>query len=150
MYVSNATNFHCGWIVLQCRKTDSDYAPLGQTAYSDGYPFFIISLESLDFLNQKLETKVQMANFRPNIVVSNCSPFSEDIWSQIEFYDAKKNAYPMKMNVVKPCSRCQIPSIDPDTGKKYNGSELTKVMKSFRQGHHLKHNSIKTDTKQEV
>ena len=38
------------------------------------------------------------------------------------------------MNVVKPCSRCKIPSIDPNTGYFDKNNEPTRTMKKFRTG----------------
>lgn len=37
----------------------------------------IISESSLDDLNNRLEKKVAMTNFRPNITISGCTPYDE-------------------------------------------------------------------------
>ncbi|PIO16270.1 hypothetical protein AB205_0000850 [Aquarana catesbeiana] len=46
-------------------------------AYPDLSPLLLLSDASLEDLNSKLENKVSIRNFRPNIVVSGCEPFAE-------------------------------------------------------------------------
>ena len=45
--------------------------------FEDYSPFMLISVNSLEVLNKKLENKVPMKQFRPNFVVNGCSGFSE-------------------------------------------------------------------------
>ncbi|GBN89538.1 Mitochondrial amidoxime-reducing component 1, partial [Araneus ventricosus] len=48
--------------------------------------FHVVSKPSIDDLNSKLEDrKVSEVNFRPNILVDDCKPFSEDSWRYIKF-----------------------------------------------------------------
>lgn len=69
-------------------------------------------------------------NFRPNIVVRGCSRgFAEDSWSEIEF--ASSGAC---MKVVKPCSRCKVPSVNVETGEMDPDNTITKILKTFRTG----------------
>jgi len=94
------------------RQVDLNYAQAGDTtAFSDGFPLLLISQASLDDLNQRLETPITMARFRPNIVVSGCTAFAEDQWKQIQINQ-------INFRMVKPCSRCVIPSIDLKTAQK--------------------------------
>lgn len=109
------------------RKTDPKYAPNGQTGFSDGFPFLLVSNESLVDLNRKLDKPITMANFRPNIVVEGGRSFEEDSWKCIIINK-------LKLNVVKPCSRCQIPTIDPNTGEKDPEGRVSKALKEFRTG----------------
>lgn len=119
------------------RKTDSKYAPDGQTAFSDGYPFLLFSKESMDALNLKLLKPISQNRFRPNIVVQNVTPFEEDTWDRILF-KSKGSDNTMEARVVKPCSRCTIPNVDQETGEKDSEGEVSKALKSFRTGQHLK------------
>ncbi|KAF5914049.1 hypothetical protein HPG69_010208, partial [Diceros bicornis minor] len=48
-----------------------------QVAYPDCSPVMILSEASLADLNTRLEKKVKMENFRPNIVVTGCDAFEE-------------------------------------------------------------------------
>lgn len=89
------------------RRLDSDYAlsESNKTGFADGYPFLIISQESLDDLNSRMEIKIPMNRFRPNIVVEGCEPYDEDNWQRIRIGD-------MIFEVVKPCIRCVVTTID--------------------------------------
>jgi uncharacterized protein len=78
------------------------------TGFADGYPILVISEESLQDLNSRLETPVPMDRFRPNIVVKGCDPFAEDTWNRIQIGD-------VKLAIVKPCARCEVTTIDKAT-----------------------------------
>jgi uncharacterized protein YcbX len=109
------------------RQTNPDYAPNSETGFSDGYPFLLTSIESLDDLNKRLPKPISMLNFRPNIIVQGSKkPWCEDKWDQISFNNF------VFMRVVKPCDRCQVPTIDLTTGDK--DPNVTRVMKTFRTG----------------
>jgi len=106
------------------RLIDQGYArPEEYTAFSDGFPILLISQASLDDLNSRLEAPVPMTRFRPNLVVSGCEAFAEDKWKQIRVGE-------VIMRVVKPCSRCVIPTIDTTTGKK--GKEPLYTLSQYR------------------
>ena len=106
------------------RQVDLDYANEGdKTAFSDGFPLLLISQASLDDLNQRLDTPISMSRFRPNIVVQGCEPYAEDSWKKIRIGD-------ITCRVVKPCSRCVIPSINIETAEKE--AEPTKTLVSYR------------------
>ena len=133
----------CGDVVAQClslflgiecrmvffpadeiRQVDLNFAQEGdRTAFSDGFPILLISQASLDDLNSRMESPLPMERFRPNLVVSGCEPFAEDNWRRIKIGD-------LIMRIVKPCSRCVIPSIDINSGEK--GVEPTKTLISYR------------------
>lgn len=117
------------------RKTDEKFAPESQVAFSDGFPFLLCSNSSITALNQKLDKPIPITNFRPNIIVDCEEPFAEDKWSQIEFHHTdltQPSVVPMK--VVKPCSRCKVPTIDQTTAQFDPNNEPSRSMKSFRSG----------------
>lgn len=108
----------------EVRVVDQNYALQGdRTAFSDGFPMLLISQASLHDLNARLTSPVPMARFRPNIVVSGCTPYAEDDWHQLKIGD-------LTLRVVKPCSRCVIPSIDIETAERTG--EPTKTLSSYR------------------
>ena len=119
------------------RSTDPTYAPEGQAAFSDGFPFLLLSEESLSYVNSRLKKPVTVLNFRPNIVVNSCWTFAEDTWHRIVFHSSIQPTSVLPMSVVKPCSRCKIPSIDPATGIFDKNNEPTRTMKKFRSGKSL-------------
>ena len=94
-----------------------------QVGYADGFPFLLISEASLDELNTRLQQPVDMIRFRPNLVVSGCEPFEEDSWRRIRIG-------PVEFRVVKPCSRCIVPTIDPGTGER--GREPLATLMTYR------------------
>lgn len=117
------------------RSTSQKYAPGGQTSFSDGYPFLLCSTSSLELLNSKLTKSVDMINFRPNIVVQCSEPFAEDTWGDIEIIrESSSQKQSVFMSVVKPCSRCKIPTIDPVTAQFDPENEPTRTMRTFRTG----------------
>ena len=108
----------------EIRQVDLDYAKSGdKTAFSDGFPLLLISQASLDDLNKRLDTPVSMNRFRPNLVVSGCEPYAEDSWKKISIGD-------ITFRIVKPCSRCSIPTINPQTSEK--DPQVLKTLASYR------------------
>jgi uncharacterized protein YcbX len=106
------------------RQVDLNYANEGdKTAFSDGFPLLLISQGSLDDLNQRLTTPIGMNRFRPNIVVQGCQPFAEDAWKKLRIGD-------VTFRIVKPCSRCVIPSINIETAEKEE--EPLKTLLNYR------------------
>lgn len=92
-------------------------------SFADGFPFLLISEASLADLNSRLETPIEMLRFRPNLVVRGCEPFAEDRWRRIRIGM-------IEFDVVKPCSRCAIPNIDPATGER--GGEPYRTLAGYR------------------
>lgn len=106
------------------RRIDPDYDNAAQTvSFADGFPLLLISESSLQRFNEELERPITMERFRPNLVVSGCEAFAEDQWRSFTISG-------IQFDVVKPCSRCVIPSIDPATGVKDNS--ILKALASSR------------------
>ena len=108
-----------------CRRlVDPEYARNSDlVSFSDGFPLLLISEESLLELNNHLPAPVEMNRFRPNIVVRGCDAFAEDSWKILRIGD-------VRMSVVKPCSRCVMPSIDQQTAKR--DSAVLHALAAFR------------------
>ncbi len=94
-----------------------------QTSFADGFPFLLISEASLAELNGRLATPLLMDRFRPNLVVRGCEPFAEDRWRQIQIGA-------VTFDLVKPCARCTITTIDQATG--LVGKEPLATFATFR------------------
>lgn len=91
------------------RTVDQDFAQAtDQTSFSDGFPFLIVSEASLALLNQQMNLTLSMQRFRPNLVITDCTSYAEDSWRKISIGD-------ISFRLPKPCSRCSVPQIDPDT-----------------------------------
>lgn len=97
-----------------------------QASFADGFPMLLANKTSLDDLNNRLTEKVSMRNFRPNIVVENCPPWEEDSWGHVRIGA-------LDFDIVKPCDRCAIPSVNPDTGKFSPDIEPIRTMRRVRE-----------------
>ncbi|MGS0891071.1 MOSC domain-containing protein [Burkholderia stagnalis] len=104
------------------------------TKFADGFPLLVIGQASLDDLNARLVAKgapaIPMNRFRPNIVVSDLDAYEEDF---VEHLDAE-GATPVRLRIVKLCTRCPVPTIDqltaaPDPAWPH---EPTDTMRTYR------------------
>lgn len=89
-----------------------------ENSFSDGYPVLVTSSSALDELNRRLamggHDPVTMARFRPNLVLDGLAPNGEDGLDELHFATPDG---PVTLRLVKPCARCPIPNIDPDTAR---------------------------------
>jgi uncharacterized protein len=107
------------------RRVDPDYAHRQEiVSFADAYPFLLIGQASLDDLNQRLANPVSMRRFRPNLVVTGAAPYAEDEWRQLRVGT-------QEFSGVKPCARCVLTTVDPDTAQ--TGPEPLKTMATYRQ-----------------
>jgi uncharacterized protein YcbX len=79
-------------------------------AFPDGYPILVCNRASLEDLNTRMPVPIPMERFRPNIVLKGLPPFAEDRISSISIGE-------VRLNLVKPCTRCIITSTDQRTGE---------------------------------
>ena len=93
------------------RLVNPDFAkPDDRAALSDGFPFLLVSENSLVALNQAMLLELSMTRFRPNLVVSGCASYAEDTWREITIGN-------ISFRLPKPCSRCSVPTINPETAE---------------------------------
>jgi uncharacterized protein YcbX len=106
------------------RPVDPKFAPGHRVSFADGYPLHLTTEESLQALNGKLPSPLNMLRFRPNLVVRGGEPWAEDEWRHFEI-----GGLPLEM--VKPCARCSVTAVDPGTGTR--GQEPLRTLKGFRE-----------------
>ncbi|MDZ7649470.1 MAG: MOSC domain-containing protein [Cytophagales bacterium] len=94
-----------------------------QVSLADGYPFLIIGQSTLDNLNRKLTSRVEMNRFRPNFVFTGGEPQEEDSWKNFSIGTNRFQG-------VKLCARCALPTVDPQTGVK--GHEPISTLATYR------------------
>jgi hypothetical protein len=94
------------------------------TSFSDGYPLLVIGEASLADLNVRLPAPLPMARFRPNLVVRGVPPYAEDRWRRVRIGA-------VEVAIVKPCERCQVTTIDPDTAER-RGPEPLRTLATYR------------------
>lgn len=106
------------------RDVDPDFAKQGEkVSFADGFPFLLTTEESLNDLNARLMDGVSMNRFRPNIVVHGAPPWAEDAWTNMSING-------VVFRSVKPCGRCQVITIDQETGVR--GKDPLATLATFR------------------
>jgi uncharacterized protein len=107
------------------RPADANYAPFeANVSFADGYPYLLVGQASLDDLNTRLEKSVEVARFRPNLVVTGSLPYDEDHW--FEFRVGAQDFVG-----VKPCARCIMTTVNPTTGQ-FEGKEPVRTLSTYR------------------
>jgi MOSC domain-containing protein len=106
------------------RPADPAVAPDGvRVSFADGFPFLLISEESLADLNTRLPRPLPMDRFRPNIVIAGGEPYVEDTLERFE-------ACGIRFHVVKPCGRCVVTTTDQKTAQR--GVEPLRTLARYR------------------
>ena len=107
-------------------QVDLNYARDGElTAFTDGFPFLLIGQASLDDLCARIGRPLEMLRFRPSLVVAGAEPYAEDQWKRIRIGE-------IEVRVVKPCTRCAIPQLDPATAQRSPDLEPMATLLSYR------------------
>jgi uncharacterized protein YcbX len=96
-----------------------------QVAFADGFPLLLIGQSSLQDLSQKVGRPLEMLRFRPNLVIEGSEAYAEDSWKRIRIGD-------VEFRVVKPCSRCILTTIDPQTGERSADREPLATLQKYR------------------
>lgn len=114
---------------LSSRKWTGDIE--AENAFSDGFPVLVASQGSLDEVNRRLagagHAAVTLQRFRPNLVIDGIEPHDEDNIDEIHFETPQG---PVVLKLVKPCSRCTIPDVDPRTGEQ--GHAVADTLQAYR------------------
>ncbi len=106
------------------RRIEPPYDTLPcRVSLADGYPLLLLGQASLDLLNEKLPAPVPIERFRPNLVISGAMPHEEDCWRRVRIGE-------VELAVVKPCARCSIVLVDPDTAQP--GLEPLRTLARYR------------------
>ena len=80
-------------------------------SFVDGNPLSLVSEASLGDLNRRLETPVDVRNFRHNLVVGGCEAYAEDAWDAVKIGT-------LELERLGPCVRCMLVNVDPDKGER--------------------------------
>lgn len=100
----NPTAFRPGGV----QYPERDSSP---TQFVDNYGVLVISRASHDALNERLPAPIPLNRFRPNIVLSDAGEYDEDYFKTARCND-------VVLRFVNPCYRCNMTSIDQETGEK--------------------------------
>ena len=91
--------------------------------FSDGYPLLLISEESLEDLNSRLNAPLPMDRFRTNIVIRGLGPHGEGDANVLR-------GDGFEIRLVKPCERCSITTTDQTTAAV--GKEPLRTLATYR------------------
>ena len=112
--------------VERARTTQAGYGrDDDQVAFADGFPLLLIGQASLDDLSSRVGRPLEMLRFRPNLVIEGSEAFAEDGWKRVRIGD-------VEFRVVKPCSRCILTTIDPQTGERSADREPLATLQKYR------------------
>ena len=135
-FLGDILNHQCRLVMMDPqakRQVDLEFSQPGdEVGFADGFPFLLISEASLGDLNERIASnghpELPMDRFRPNIVVSGVDKFAEDTWQKVRIGE-------VEFEVVKPCSRCKITTVNQQTAE--IGKEPSKTLASYRRGKQL-------------
>lgn len=88
-------------------------------------PYMITTQGSLDELNSRLDKEAVIRQFRPVIVVDKCPAWDEDKWLDVQIGDAQLQCF-------RPCHRCLLITVDPETGEKDKNAQPLNKLREFR------------------
>jgi uncharacterized protein len=128
-WLSTLLSFSCRLVRLSPharRAVDPEYAvrPTDEVGFADGYPIHLLSVASVDGLNQRLEVPVGIDRFRPNLVIAGVPAHEEDRWRRIQVGE-------VVLDLVKPCKRCAVTTVDQQTGS--TGKEPLRTLATYRE-----------------
>ena len=102
-----------------------------ENAFADAFPLLVANTASLADLNRRLAARgaaaVTMQRFRPNLVLDGLQAYDEDHIDELSIETAEG---PVRLRLVKPCTRCSIPNVDPATAD--TGSEPGATLAGYR------------------
>ncbi|NBP45717.1 MAG: MOSC domain-containing protein [Betaproteobacteria bacterium] len=114
--------------------TGEDRSPVG---FADGFGLLVTSVAALEDFNRRMQAAghaaVDMRRFRPNVVLGGLPPHGED---DLKAFHWTQGEQTMTVRLTKPCPRCSIPEVNPDTGEPGRG--VTSVLSSYRSDQRLK------------
>jgi uncharacterized protein YcbX len=114
---------------LASREWTGDIA--AETAFADGFPLLVTSTASMAELNARLAARGQppatVQRLRPNLVFDGLQAFDEDHIDQITI---GADGGTVRIKLVKPCTRCSMPDVDPATGNA--GHAVGDALAAFR------------------
>jgi uncharacterized protein len=101
-------------------------------SFADGYPYLIIGENAINDLNSRLAQPLNAENqaliglrrFRANFIFKGGAPYEEEQWSDF-------NIGEVPFSGKKPCGRCVMITLNPDTGE--GNKEPLATLAAYRQ-----------------
>ncbi|REE96388.1 MOSC domain-containing protein [Thermomonospora umbrina] len=83
----------------------------GTLTYADGAPLSVLSTESLNDLNRRLDSPLPIDRFRPNLVLTGLGPYGEDTATRLRLGTTE-------IELTAFCGRCLILNTDQRTARR--------------------------------
>lgn len=99
--------------------------PTVPLSFADGYPYLLISEASFLDLQRRCPAGVTLTQFRPNLVVTGTEAYAEDSWHHLRIGE-------VEFEVVKPCSRCGLTTVNVEQGNKHPQGEPLRTLQGYR------------------
>lgn len=106
------------------RPVDPRYArPEDRVGFADAYPLLLLSRATVDDVSRRVGSPMELARFRPNLVLGGAAPYEEDLLAEIRIGD-------IRFRGAKACSRCVATTVDPETASP--GVEPLRTLAGYR------------------
>jgi len=100
-------------------------APGRTVSLADTAPLLLAGTASLASFNEYLDHPVEMARFRPNLVIEGAEAFAEDRWRRVRIGE-------VEFIVAGACDRCVVTTLDPLTGIARSDREPLTTLARYR------------------
>lgn len=112
------------WIGKKLSRRTKRY-PNVPVSFADGYPYLLLNLASFNYLEQQCPEKLDIRQFRGNIIIDGTLPFAEDGWKTIKIGE-------LIFDIIKPCTRCVLTTFNVNSAKALPNNEPLKTLSYFR------------------
>ncbi|MBA3516510.1 MAG: MOSC domain-containing protein [Rhizobiales bacterium] len=107
------------------RRPVEDHAEdIDEVSLADGFPILIVTTASFEALRREVGPDLLMSRFRPNLVIDGAAAWEDDGWASIR-------VGAVEMDVVKPCPRCAVTTVDQERGV-FAGDEPLATLRRIR------------------
>ncbi len=101
-----------------------------EVSFADALPALLVNLASVREVEERVGAALGAERFRPNLVVDGAPPFAEDNWREIRVGGAEG----VRFEVARPCPRCGLITVDPETARIHPRGEPLRTLATFRRG----------------
>lgn len=91
---------------------------------ADGFPILLATPASLDAVRRAAGASFGMERFRPNLVIEGAPAWAEDGWAVLRVGS-------IVLDLVKPCARCKLTTVDQESGE-FAGDEPLATLRRTR------------------
>ena len=98
--------------------------PQDEVSLADAFPLLIANPASLAAVQREAGVPLGMERFRPNLVIEGAEAWAEDSWARLRIGA-------VEIELVKPCDRCKVTTIDQASGT-YTGDEPLATLRRIR------------------